>query len=339
MLLFDLCPAEEGGAGGGAGDGAAASGNGSTGDGAAGGGGAGQSAGAGAVTPEGSAAGSAPPPYTPNFKFKYAVDGEKQQEAEFDDLFKPLVKDAETEKKVRELFAKAHGLDFTKSDRDRLKAEYEPLLEKHTNITNSLAQLSGFVREGDFQSFFEALQIPEQAVLKYALDRVQYHKMDPQQRAQLDQHRQQNQQAMALQQQNNLLQQQVRQIAATHRTTELETALSRPDVAAVVQNFDTRAGKPGSFRDLVIQRGQYFALAQGVDMPPSQVIADVLAMIGAPAPQGGQAPGNGAAPAQTTRAAPPVLPNVSGKGTSPAKRTITSTDDLRKLAAQKAASE
>lgn len=338
MLFFDRSP--EGEASGGGGTAGTPAGNSSAGDGSTGGGGTGQSADAtGTVPGEGSAAGTALPPYTPNFKFKYAVDGEKQQEGEFDDLFKPLIKDAETEKKVRELFAKAHGLDFIKSDRDRIKGEYDPLVEKHTSITNSLSQLSGFVRQGDFQSFFEALQIPEQAVLKYALERVQYHKMDPAQRAQLDEHRRQTTQAMALQQQNEQLQTQMRQLSATQRATELDTTLGRPDIAAHIQNFDTRAGKPGAFRDLVIQRGQYYALAQGVDMPPAQVVADVLAMIGAQVTAGGQAQGNGAAPPSTNGQRPPVLPNVSGKGTSPAKRTYTSTDDLRKRAAQLAASE
>lgn len=293
------------------------------------------------TTPNSSDAGSAlPPTYTPSFKFKYAAAGEtnKQLEGEFDDFLKPHIKDAETEEKVRKLYAKAHGLDFVQAERDRLKSEYQPLAEKHANVTRSLQELSGHVQRGDFQSFFQALQIPEQAVLKYALERVQYHKMDPQQRAQLDRQRGEMQRASALEQQNQLLQQNYQQLAAQQRDMELGSVLTRPEIASVIQSFDERAGKPGAFKALVIQRGQYYALAQGVDMPPEQVVSDVLAMIGTQAstPQANGANGNGGG---TAPQKPPVLPNVSGKGTSPAKKIITSTDQLRQLAAEKAALE
>jgi hypothetical protein len=300
------------------------------------GGGGPQSAEPGVVTPQGEAAGGTPPPtYTPNFKFRYAKPGatNEQVEGEFDDFLKPVVKDAETEKKIREIYAKAHGLEFVQADRDRFK----PYAEKYDTLVGNLQRVTSFAQKGDFQSFFDALQIPEKSILQYALERVQYHKLDPQQRAQLDEQRQQSQRASALELQNQQLQQNLQHFAVQQRTVDLDQELARPDISATIQNFDTRVGKPGAFKKLVIERGQNIYFNQGVDMPPGQVVMDVLNMIGAPATPGQAAPGRGAGGAQTPAPKPPVLPNVSGKGSSPVKTVYKSTDALRQRAAELAA--
>lgn len=277
-------------------------------------------------------------PFTPNYKFKYAVDGQKQGEAEFDDIFKPLVRDADTEKKVRDLYAKAFGLDFVKADRDRIKAEYDPIVQNHQKVSSSLQTLGRFVQNKDYGSFFEALKIPQEDVLRYALQVIELHKMDPQQRAVYEQQRSHQQRAFALEMQNQELMQSLQQTSVRTRDTELSTALSGQGVAEAAASFDARTGKSGAFRDLVIQRGQFHALASGVDMPASQVVGEVLAMIGAQV-QGGNAQGQGKTTQQAAGEKKPVLPNISGKGTSPARRIVKSTADLRKLASQMAANE
>lgn len=290
----------------------------------------------GVVTPSGGEPGATPPPtYTPNFKFKYATPGEanKQVEAEFDDFLKPVVKDAETEKKLREIYAKAHGLEFVQAERDRFK----PYADKYENLVGNLQRVTTYAQKGDFQSFFEALQIPEQQILQYALERVQYHQMDPQKRAQLDAHRQASQRALDLEFQNQQLTQNIQHIAVQQRTADLDRVLSAGDFAPVAQSFDARVGKPGAFKQLVIERGKYYALAQGVDMPPEQVAADVMNMIGAQVAPGQQAQAAGAGQAGKPGTKPPVLPNVSGKGSSPVKKVYTSTDALRQRAAELAA--
>lgn len=304
-------------------------------------GGTGETAGAAAAT-AGALDPAAPvaPAYTPNFKFKYRGLDKNDVEAELDDLFKPLVKDADTEKKIRELHEKAHGLDFVKADRDRLKSAYEPLEQKFESQAQALTQLGQFVQKKDYQSFFEALRIPKEDILQYALREVQLAQMDPQQRAQYEAQRQESQRAHALEMQNQQLQQQFQQLTVNQREMELGGVLQRAEVAASVASFDQRMGRPGAFRDLVIQRGQYHALALGVDAPAEQVVSEVLAMIGAQAAAAGQA-ATGNAAGSTVQAGsggkPVVIPNIQGKGTSPAKKIPHSTNDLRKLAAQMSA--
>ena len=98
----------------------------------------------------------------------------------------------------------------------------------------------------------------------------------------------------------------------------------------------------GAFRNEVIKRGQLYA-HNGIDKPVSEVVKEVLLLAGHAAPQangiqqtvdnsagnGGQAPQQ-QIPAQK----PPVIPNVGGQGTSPAKRVVRSLDEIRALAKQ-----
>src|SRR5688500_2643210 len=62
----------------------------------------------------------AAPAYTPDFKVKI-----KGKEFEIDEMFRGLIKDADSEKKVKEFFEKAYGIDFVKQDRKALKDEHE----------------------------------------------------------------------------------------------------------------------------------------------------------------------------------------------------------------------
>ena len=137
----------------------------------------------------------------------------------------------------------------------------------------------------------------------------------------------------ALEMQNQQLTQNFQTFAVQQRENELTSILSRPDISEVVNSFDQRAGQPGAFRAEVIKRGQFYAYQSNQDVPPQQLVDELVSLVGMP--QGTQQ----SAPTQTqpqAQAPKPVLPNVAGKGTSPVKRIAKSTDDLRQLAAQMA---
>jgi hypothetical protein len=72
---------------------------------------------------------SIPPVYTPNTKFKVM-----DKEHEFDAWLAPHIKDAETEKKAKELYEKAYGLDYVKPKYEASQKE----LEQYKTTYNSL---------------------------------------------------------------------------------------------------------------------------------------------------------------------------------------------------------
>jgi hypothetical protein len=103
-------------------------------------------------------------------------------------------------------------------------------------------------------------------------------------------------------------------------------------------------GKPGAFRTEVIKRGKMYA-AMEQDAPVEQVVSEVLQLIGWQGQSTQAQPnvqnGAGAAAAPAAGAgtpaagqAKPTLPNVRGKGTSPAQKVFKSTEELRKHARQ-----
>lgn len=269
--------------------------------------------------------------YTPNYKYKI-----KDKELEFDEYIRPVIKDADTEKKVKDLYERAFGLDEVKQSRDSFKTKFDEVSGKYGGLEKSLQTLSGFVQRKDFGSFFETLQIPKENVVKWVIDELRYNELPPEQKAQIDEQKRFQSQQYQFQTQSEQHMHQMREFTQQ----QLSFEMSKPDVANIVQNFDQRMGQ-GAFQREVINRGAYYEQVQGKSLPASQLVSEVLALV---SPGGQQATPNVQDPnavAQTTtsqgvttqqEAKPAVKVFNSGGGSaSPVKKTITSLDELRKL--------
>jgi hypothetical protein len=361
--LFPVCD-EAGDTGGGGGGGAPAAGAGGASGGAAGGqgaaagggaaaagAGAGKAPVAGAGAPAGGEAGAAaaaiaaaaggagaqPNPYQPNFKYKVL-----KEEKELPEWARPFVTTPELEKQFKDAFERADGIEAVKQHRDSLVQENTAMREEWQPVVQNTQTAMAHLQRGDMDSFFEFVGIPEVAVLKYALQRLQLRE-NP---AALQQHEAQRQQAL----QHAQLQQQLQQatsgyqnLAVQTRSMQLDTHLQRPEILSAVSAFDARVGKPGAFRAEVVRRGQAYA-AQEVDAPVDQLVGEILQLIGwqgqNPPPAAGQNGQGAAAPAAGSensaggQGKPPVLPHLRGKGASPVKKAPKSTNELREIARQ-----
>lgn len=285
-------------------------------------------AGAG-VDGEASKSATTPSAFTPNFKFKV-----KDKDLEIDDFLKPVVKDAETEKKLRELYEKAHGLDEVKGSRDTFKTEAEQWKGRFSNVETSLKTLGEYVKKDDFRSFFEALNIPKDKIIQYAINELKYQELPAEQRAAIEAQREQQFAYEQSSVQNQTLQKQMADLVQKQAAFELDQELAKPEIVQAAQSFDTRTGKAGEFRKLVIQRGQYYEAVHKISPPASQLAQEVVQLIGVQATaQPGTAPSqNQSSPTGSqTQAAKPVIPSFSGGGKSPVKKMPTSIDDLRAL--------
>lgn len=279
---------------------------------------------------------SAPPQYTPNYKFKV-----KDKELDFDDFIKPSLKDAETEKKVRELYEKAYGLDEVKSDRQLLKEKAKDFETKYTNVEQGLKTLGSYAQKKDFRTFFDILNIPRQDIINYALEELKYEELPADQKAIIEAQRQREQEYEQTSWQNRQLQQQMQQLSLQQATFELNQELAKPEVASAITAFETRFGKPGAFRAEVIRRGQYYEQVHRTSPPASQLVAEVLQIVGGiPQAQQGAGGSHGTLETQAqivqNQQSKPVIPVMSGGGSakSPVKKVPTSIDDLRKMRQQ-----
>lgn len=283
-----------------------------------------------AVTTAASA--TATPPWSPNFKFKV-----KDKELEIEDLFKPLVKDKNSETKVRELYEKAHGLDEVKTSRDTFKTQAEEWKGKFTQVEDNLKTIGSYARKGDFGTFFELLNIPKEKIIQYAIEELKYQELPPEQRQAIEQQRKLQNDYETQTQQNQTLQQQMANLVTQQATMELNQALATPETVSSIAAFDARAGKPGAFKAEVIRRGQYYEAVHKISPPASQLVTEVLQLVGVQtqAPQGTDATSQ-VAPGQGSTTQKPVIPSFSGSSTkSPVQKVPTSIDDIRAIRQQR----
>lgn len=279
------------------------------------------------------------PAYEPDYTFK-VYDEEK----EIDDFFKGLIKDKETEEKVREFMCKAYGLEPMKEKynalKERVNTEYKPQVEQFTNMQQNINLIGEMANKKDFGSIFDFLKWNRQDILNWAVQEAEYMQMPPEQKALYEQQRQLQNQAYQAQHQNQMYEQQIMQKEVETRTLQLDYELQRPDVSSFAQNYDSKAGKPGAFKEEVIKQGQIAWHVEGKDIPIMEAVQRTMQRFGNFV-QTTETP----APVETrpvsvkdkvvTPATKQTLPNIQGKGTSPARPKIRNLDDIKKLYQQK----
>lgn len=285
------------------------------------------------------------PKYEANLKFKFTDGTAQQQEKEFPDWAKAGIKDAESEKEIRSVFEKAHGLDFVlprfKATREELQA-VKPQLETYQK---NVAGLRDMYQKGNMAGIFEKLGMSEEKVLQYAVERAKFYQLPPEQqnliKSQQDAERNVQSAQENAQQTQERYDEQARQI----KQLQLTTVLQRPDVSAAEQAFDTKMGKKGAFFEQVKLMGEMtWHRSQGkIDLTPEQAITEVMKQYGLTGAQAAAATpaaptpaAQAAAPAQAAYQAPPVkvIPNVGSRSASPAatQHRPRSIEDLKKIA-------
>lgn len=263
--------------------------------------------------------------YTPNYAFKV-----KDKEHQFDDFVKAAIRDADTEKKARELYEKAYGLDEVKSHRQKLQEELGTIQPKYQAVEKSLQALGGFVQKKDYRSFFEALQIPKEDVIRYAVEELKFRDLPPEQKAELESRRQQEQQFALIQEQNQTYAQQMQDLVMRQAEFELTSEISKPEISQLAQSYDARVGQPGAFKAEVIRRGAYYETVMQQNVPASQLVKEVATLIGV-VPQGLPATGTPQGNAVAAHEKKPTIKSFQGSsGSAPVKKVFTSIDDIRK---------
>lgn len=282
--------------------------------------------------------------FTPNYKYKV-----RDEEHEIEEWARPLITNEEMQKKFQDLYTRGHGLELAKTERDDFKTKY-------SNLENSLQIVNGYVQQhrnnpGDAtvghesaRQFIESLGLPKQMFLQYAVEELKYSQLPPEQRHAIDQQRQQQYEYQQAQTQAEQLSQQNLQMQINHRNQMLDYTLADPSINSIVKDYETRVGKPGAFRELVVQRGIYHDQINKTDITPQVAVQEVMQMLGLTTQQQGQ-PGT-ANPTQTAQPGTvpvqqqqkPVIPNIQGQPTaSPTKAVVKNLDDIRRLAKEAAA--
>lgn len=265
----------------------------------------------------------AKPAYTPNLKFKVL-----DKELEFEDWAKGFIKDAETEKKVREFHEKAYGLDSVKADRTTLKTQLGETSAKLMEYQTGFNNLHEAKAKKDYDSFFEAWEIPKEDIIKYALDVVKREE-DPQAKAQWEKSREAAQQQTVFQTEQQRLSQREADFAVKERLFELNLELSKPDNAVFIQAYEAGTGKPGSFKEFVQQIGASVFATSKRDIPASEAMQIAIGHLRAANPTLGRTAETETAMKVVSASTKPVIPNIRGSGGSPVRQSPKTLADLR----------
>lgn len=287
-----------------------------------------------------------PKAFKPNTKYTVM-----DKEAEIPKEFHGLMKDAASEKMVREIFEKAGGLEPVKAKLADTRIERDKYLGEARSIQTSINTLRGIYQGAKttgqwlkLDDFFTKLQIPHDDVLQYALAKVKHAELPPDQRQLVDSRLESDRQAEALRIQSQNLQDSAAQSARTVKATQTDLVLARADIKPVADAFDARMKKSGAFREALNRHGEYM-WNKGTDLTPDQAALEVIRMYGLtaapvtppanqqvnPAVNAGQ-PSNKKVIQRNSN----TIPNVRGNaGASPLKAKPKSIDDLRTLYKQR----
>lgn len=269
----------------------------------------------------------AAPAYTPNYKLK-VYDEEKDLE---DPFLKNLIKDADSEKKVKEIAQKYLGFEKVKERFEKSQADlkqYQSVAQPVITVYNTATQM---LQKKDYDSFFEYLNIPMDDIFKFAVKKAEEAQLPESQRNEIHQQRQNAKERDYLAAQNQSLQERQQQQLAQFRNQELNWVLARPEVHSVAQAFETKNG-PGSFRQLVVDKGLAHYAATHQDLSAEQAVQEVMKMVGAfvtPA-NGAGIPTQPQAPLIQQNGQPPIIPNVASRSSSPVRKQVRSIADLKK---------
>lgn len=271
-----------------------------------------------------------PAPYTPNYKFKVL-----DKEMEIEEFMRGVIKDADSEKKVRELYEKAHGLDFVKKERDRIRQESQSYRQKTDPLMEEIKELGTFLREKDLDKFFSKFNLPEDTIVNWVADKLRYKQMTPEQRSQIDTQRQLKdrvyEQEQALQGSSSALDQM--RIEQTQFT--IQQFQNDPEIKRMAEVFDSQAGQQGYFWDRALAWADYKCVEEGKFVPFHEAFADFKKnfFLGQhPAPEAQAAP----PPPQTKPVvtappeAKPTIKNFPSSAQSPVRSKVRSIEDLQK---------
>lgn len=280
--------------------------------------------------------------YTPNLKVKVM-----EQERDIPEWLKPLVKDAETEKQVKELVEKAYGLEYVKPKLEQERQKSQAFSTENTQIKSQIQEVRELYARGDIDGWLARLGVPEERMLQWMADKIRYEQLPDDQKAILDARKNAEERAWRAEQQTTSYQTQSEQLLTQQVQMALESVLARPDVSTVAQAFDDRMKTPGAFKSEIQRRGDYVWRTRNEIVPPEKLVQEMMALLGPVAPSTTPAPTTGAetpvaaakAPQVIPAKTPPVIPNISGRSTSALKPKVKSIDDIKRIQKEMAAGQ
>lgn len=262
--------------------------------------------------------------YNPNYKFSVM-----DKEHEIDEWARPWIKDADTEKKLKDLYTKAYGLEHTKARAQEIEGELGKYKDSYTNLYKDVEEAVTYKNRGDLDTFFEKVGLSNDKIYDWILAKINRQNLPPEQKQVYEQLEAKQRAEYEREQQLSQMNTQYQTLAEKHREMEVDFELAKPTVQETVQRYDSVNGK-GAFKRFVAEYGLMHHSQTGQDPTAEMAVEAVVKRIGGlmQQPQAMQNPTASGGQEKPL----PVIPNVSGRNVSPQRKSPKSISDLKKLA-------
>lgn len=275
----------------------------------------------------------AAPVYQPNFKFKAFG-----KEHEIEEQFRGLIKDKDTEEKIRKFHEKAYAMEKFKADEQKVRSEFEQFRQQADPNLKAMNHFNNLLKNKDWDNFFGGLKIPKEEIFNWVEKQLQMMQLPPDQRAEMERQAQIRQQNYAYENELSETQQNYQKLATETRLMQLDNLMARGDVSKQAEAIDAVYGQIGAFRNLVIEEAANHYSRTGVDLPADQAVQLAISKYGRflqaqnQGAQGSQQQASVGAPQAAPQGPAPIIPHVGGSARSPIKKSPRSIEDLKKMA-------
>lgn len=283
--------------------------------------------------------------FKPNTLFKAGVYNKEtkqleQKEFTIDPKFAAIMTDPDSEKMVRELHEKAHGLESVKERFQEARQFATTVTSENREIKSSIqlakSTYNAAVKSGNWlklDDFFQMLDIPSENIMKYALAKVELSEMDPQQRQAVMEKLEGDRRAERLTQERESLVSETASLAQANKQMQVDFVMNKPEVSALADAFDARVGKPGAFKAAIYREGSLAWANEKKDLPVVEAVERVIQNYGLKGVGGAAPAANAPAPGQGKQAtvvkrATQTIPNISSRTASPLPSKPKNLDEL-----------
>ncbi len=258
--------------------------------------------------------------FKPTYKVKVEDD-----EIEFDEVIKAVVKDKATEDKVRELYQKAYGIEKVKESREKFKNNYEETNKALNEYRKSVDPIVDLYEKGELYESAKAFGYTDEQILTMAKKVIEYQNATPEKRAEIDNIQKQRQESYMTRAEIEKMQTELETTKAENLRTQVTSILSTASVSETAKVVDEHFEKKGYFEKKVYEYGDMM-WKKGVRLTPEQC---TQALIEEYTPLVKRAK----AKTEVVNSAPAkgnTIPHIKSSGT-PGKKKLTSFDDYDKI--------
>jgi len=215
--------------------------------------------------------------YVPNKS--YSVRGKK---FEFDPIFEPILKNKETEEKLRQLHVKADGVEAMQLQRDNIKKEYETINQEYSKvlpIKDLYERARTFLEKGDMDNGVKCLAASvytafteEEIEAVYLLT----HPEKSEDKAKVVGEMNQLRNSIDTERGYSKANEEILQKEGELINRELGFFMEQPNVKAVSEYYDKTLGRSGAFLDKVIAHGINKSKELRKSCSVSEAISDMI---------------------------------------------------------------